>query len=142
MSETATSSPRAQHVPPLCSARSITITLPLPHKALSPNGRPHWRTLAGAKKKAKLAGYLATIAAGGQDLQWAAASIEPTFIVKSKRYADADHDNRIASCKAFCDGIAAAGLVVNDRVFRWREVRHDVDKNDPRLVLVVTNTGA
>ena len=96
-----------------------TIELPWPPRTLSPNGRPHWRTLRKAQKVAKDYAFWATkeaavgICAGD-------APILISLVFHPKTAMRPDADNAVASMKASLDGIAAA-LGVNDRSFRLAE---------------------
>jgi Holliday junction resolvase RusA-like endonuclease len=44
----------------------------------------------------------------------------------------------LASCKAIFDGLADAGVVVNDAAFAYMPVLTDVDKSNPRVVVTIT----
>lgn len=93
------------------------LELPYPHKALWPNGRPHWASKARETKKHKQWAYAATLAHIGKH------PVEPgtkgfaliaTFYPKTRHAVD--RDNASASLKAYQDGIAQA-LKVDDRHF-------------------------
>lgn len=90
----------------------LTITLPLPDRVLSPNGRAHWGRVARAKKHAKELAYLLALQAGAAGEQWEAADLAITFWHRTKRTRD--RDNALASLKAHIDGVVAAGLLKND----------------------------
>lgn len=99
---------------------ALVITLPWPDKALSPNGRAHWRTVAKAKGQAKHDAYFLTAAANsGKDRinpqHDDVLKVTATFHPKTRNVPDAD--NCLASLKASLDGIAAA-LGIDDRQFR------------------------
>jgi crossover junction endodeoxyribonuclease RusA len=101
----------------------VIVTLPWPHKGLSPNARKHWAALASAKKKARADAHYATLEAAGSRLsavREALAGEGPLpvtvrFFPPDKRRRD--DDNQVASFKAARDGIAEA-LGVDDRRFR------------------------
>jgi hypothetical protein len=111
----------------------ITITLPIPDRALSPNARHgHFMQLARAKKAAKelahVTAHNAMIVAGWPKApKWEKAVVD-AVVVFSGRRRRIDEDNLIASCKAYQDGIASAGLVANDRGIKWGGVAWIADK--------------
>lgn len=100
----------------------MIITLPWPHKDLSPNARKHWGAKATAKKKAREDAHLATLEAAGSAIGALRASlagegpipVRIVFYPPDKRHRD--DDNMVGSAKAARDGIADA-LQVNDRRF-------------------------
>ena len=120
---------------------SIIITLPLPHKNLSPNARCHWRARAKATQ-----GYRYAASVEGFKLfghggpRWTAATVQCTFYFKDIRRRDAD--NLLASMKAAFDGFADAGLVVNDAAFTYLPVKQEKDKSNPRVVVEIRKDGA
>lgn len=94
------------------------IELPWPHKALWPNGRPHWAAKATQTRKHKDWAFVAALAAklpaGGSER----VPILLTFHPLPKGPAP-DKDNGVAACKAYLDGIAKA-MGVDDRLFDLR----------------------
>ena len=101
----------------------MLVTLPWPHKDLSPNARKHWAALSVAKKKARETAHYATLEAAGSRMGEFRASLAGegrialtvTFYPPDKRRRD--DDNMVAAFKASRDGIADA-LQVDDRRFR------------------------
>ena len=101
----------------------MIITLPWPHKDLSPNARKHWAALAVAKKKARETAHYATLEALGSRASDVRASlggdgplpVTVRFFPPDNRRRD--DDNMVAAFKASRDGIAD-GLGVDDRRFR------------------------
>lgn len=97
--------------------QTLTITLPWPPSALSPNARhTHWSQLAKAKRRYRAACHLEALA--GHCRRMAADTrlhLHLTFVPPDRRRRDLD--NLIASMKAGLDGIADA-LGVDDS--RWR----------------------
>ena len=93
---------------------TISISLPLPPRELSPNARCHWAVKSRATKSAKEIAFYEAKKAGitAKTHSWDKAFLQPifTFSVNRKR----DLDNLLASMKAQIDGIVAAGLMVND----------------------------
>lgn len=117
---------------------TITLYLPLPCAALSPNGRVHWKHKANAT--AEIRGGVRALVQTAVDLgeSWTAARIDV------ERYAAkrCDDDNGWAALKAYRDGIAD-GLAMNDRDFTCGEITQHVDgKRDGRrmIVLKITRT--
>lgn len=94
----------------------LTVTLPWPPTALSPNTRhAHWSQLAKAKKRYRAACHLEALA--GHCRRMAPDTrlhLHLTFVPPDKRRRDLD--NLIASMKAGLDGVADA-LGVDDS--RW-----------------------
>lgn len=97
-------------------SESLTITLPLPGRVLSPNYRPASRGGAiGRAVAAKRYKSLAADAVNAQRLEtipWPAASLTIAFYHPQKRRRDPD--NALASLKAAIDGLVVAGLVPDD----------------------------
>jgi crossover junction endodeoxyribonuclease RusA len=118
----------------------VTIVLPLPHRLLSPNARPHWRAKAAQTSKHRRWAQLAVIALLGPKVMplWKSATARCTFYFKDKRRRD--RSNLAASVKAYEDGITDAGLWVDDCGVTWLPVVIAFDKADPRLEIEVTET--
>lgn len=123
----------------------VTITLPLPHRCLSPNftvGSRGGRMMKSTqtKKHRQYAGIYAKaemdVQGVGKSPNWAAASVLPTFFFKDARRRD--KDNCLAWIKAYMDGIADAGLVANDADFTYLPVRIEKDAKNPRVELTIT----
>lgn len=118
----------------------ITITLPLPHKHLSPNARVHWCQVANAKKRARRdAKYeaiaeMANIQLSAPKLE--SARVEYRFYFKTKARHDAD--NAIASMKASLDGLTDAGLWVDDSRVTMLPPVLGCDPLRPRVEVVVS----
>jgi crossover junction endodeoxyribonuclease RusA len=101
----------------------VIVTLPWPHKDLSPNSRKHWRGKAPIKAKAREdAAYAAFQAMSGgvreERIRFAGDGPIPVdvyFYPPDRRHRD--DDNMIGAMKAARDGLADA-LGVNDRRFR------------------------
>jgi len=119
---------------------AITITLPLPDKCLSPNARVHWVKKAKVVKSyRRLAGWtvLCQIHPLNPPLErWQKAKYTARFYFPDKRRRDAD--NAIASIKSALDGVADAGLVVNDSGLWPERPEFLIDKESPRLEITFT----
>jgi crossover junction endodeoxyribonuclease RusA len=95
----------------------ITISLPWPAKALSPNARGHWATLAKARKAARHEGFFAALAAKADALRGCpGVVIQITFYPPNRHRADTD--NRVSSLKSYLDGIADA-IGIDDSKWTW-----------------------
>ena len=124
---------------------SITVVVGIPHKILNPNNAP--RTAHGIKgkdaerKRQRDSAWKCSLSAlDGRDApMWEYARVHARYYHKNKRnMGKRDADNAIASLKGAIDGIADAGIVVNDSGIRWGEVELEhVDPSFPRVELVV-----
>lgn len=93
----------------------ITITLPWPPAALSPNARhAHWAQLSTAKRRFRTACLLTARQQGAAQLAGPEAAISLTFVPPDRRARDLD--NCIAAMKAGLDGLADV-LGIDDS--RW-----------------------
>lgn len=111
----------------------LTVVLPIPDYALSPNGRPHWARKAKAVKAARHRGTLETMALVG-------AQPRPCPVAYTLRYywpsTHRDDDNAIASAKSYLDAICNV-LGIDDRHVRFRALEHHADRKAPRLEVVM-----
>jgi hypothetical protein len=122
----------------------IIITLPLPHRRLSPNNKPGTRGGRMAMHRAasnarRTAGVIAMAAAreAGYSTPWSRARATATFYWRDARRRDirnAEH-----SLKAYYDGIVDAGIITDDcyGVLSHGPTDFAVDKVNPRVVIVV-----
>ncbi len=120
-----------------------TVSLPIPSRKLSPNGRLHHYARAQANKNARYWGKMATLAAmspttNNSRPMWQEAEVTIRVVKPNKRNI-MDDQNLIAACKAYIDGICDAGLMANDKGLRWGPVTWDVEpgiaKNKERVEL-------
>ncbi len=117
----------------------ISITLPLPHKSLSPNKTigslgARLGKSAATKKYRKAAEMLARSEMKGDP--WPAAEVQCTFYHKIARKRD--KDNALASMKAAFDGIADAGVVADDSDITYLPVVMLKSKENPRVEIEIT----
>ena len=125
----------------------IVITLPLPHKDLSPNGRPHWRQKAKlTKEHVEDAFQVVTVAiADGSiprdSIPW--KKVESREIYYWPTHRRRDVRNAEGSLKAYYDGFVRSGLLEDDDIEHLTHMpsMFQYDKDDPRVEIILTNTG-
>lgn len=95
---------------------TLTIHLPRPDSKLNPNARVHWAVLARLKKSARRTAFTVAGAVwhGVTPPRWQAANMRILWIMPSKAHHP-DTDNAKGCLKAYQDGLADWGVVVNDR---------------------------
>lgn len=115
----------------------VTITLPLPPKALSPNARVHWAAKHRATRAARGRAKIEALRAIGHAASpcWPTASARVTVYAKTRQRRD--RDNLLASCKAYFDGIADAGVLADDSGLVHQPLRIELDRANPRLVIEI-----
>lgn len=119
--------------------QKLKLTLPWISSKLSAHNKGHWRSkaqpTADARAKAKA---IATrlILDGARHLK-GKTSVRYLFFVPDN--VRRDSANMVQSCKPFIDGIVDAGLVAGDhwQVFRLAGVDVDIDRDNPRVELVI-----
>ena len=120
--------------------QTLIVKLPPPGRTLSPNGRVHWSKKSKATAKARLDAGLAATAAireQGVTVPFAKATVQVRSWVTKKIFQDDDNLN--ASCKAYFDGLADAGIVANDRDFtRLPPVQLVQPIGKPYIELIIT----
>jgi len=116
---------------------SISITLPLPPKAVRNNWRGHWAAKAGAVKQYRFQAHMRALSAMGKEkLAWEKANVKITAYFPTARHLDPA--NLIDALKPAFDGLQDAGVIVNDKnLWPQRPVIITKDKN-PRIELVIT----
>ena len=97
------------------------IVLPLPDKALWPNGRAHWATKSRAFTKHKAWARHATMATLPRCFKHNGEPIRLRYTVTPKTAHKIDADNAVAAMKAYQDGIALA-LGIDDNCFAVPEI--------------------
>jgi len=119
---------------------SITITIPIPHRALSPNARTHWATKAKKVKAARgVAWWYAKVDADWTPTHWTNAI--STVVWYAKTATHPDPDNALAMLKPYFDGMADAGVLANDRGLKHNPIRFEKDKANPRVQITITRVG-
>jgi crossover junction endodeoxyribonuclease RusA len=120
--------------------KSLTITLPMPHKNLSPNARGHWsKKSSQARLQRSLAAIRVREALGRRrPPKWLAAEVLIEVIPPDRRKRD--KDNIQGSLKSAFDGAEDAGVVENDNVFTYLPVQIlEPDKNNAGVRITFTS---
>lgn len=117
---------------------SLTISISLPPKECSPNGRGHWSRRAMANKCYRLEAWAACVKAldGANPPKWLKAQAKIAAYFPTRRRPDPD--NLIASLKAAFDGIADAEIVANDRGLWPERPVILTDPETPRIQITIT----
>lgn len=91
----------------------VVLNLPVPDSRLSPNARIHFMTRARLTKQHRQAAKLVAMGALNRDEpRWKRASVQLAWTFEDARKRD--HDNLLARCKAYFDGLRDAGLIDDD----------------------------
>lgn len=115
--------------------KTLTITLPVPHKCLSPNGRPHWATKSKQTKIHRRRAKLATLQVLNGNKAPAFTGYRLAFYFATNR--NRDDDNAMASCKAYRDGIAEALRVDDSTLALAARPSLTVDPSNPRVEITL-----
>lgn len=115
----------------------MTITIPLPHRNLSPNARCHWGAKSRCVRQHRHWAKLACMdAMNRQQVQtMVAAKVQAVFYFRTRQRRDGD--NLLASMKASFDGLIDAGLLADDSAITHLPVVQRHDKANPRVELRV-----
>lgn len=116
----------------------ITLTLPLPPRALSPNARGHWAAKSRAVKAYR---HRAEMTARvnvppSRRAKWRSAEVRWTWYLPDRRRRDPD--NLAASCKSLWDGLRDAGILADDDRLVIHPPTLEIDRANPRLVITLT----
>lgn len=121
---------------------TLTITMPLPPKELSPNGRSHWRAKAKAVKSyRKRAAEEAMVSVYEQNQDWTPLEdphIQVTYYHKTSNFRDPD--NILACLKSAIDGLVDGGIMTDDCDVTYYPVKRLKDSERPRVELKVSRT--
>ena len=117
---------------------SITIVIDLPPRMLSPNARCHWAVKAKYVRRYRLHAHAASLVALGEvpRPRWEKAKLNAKAFFKTKAFPDPS--NFMASLKAAEDGIADAGIIINDRALWPERPEFDKDSRYPRIEITIT----
>lgn len=120
----------------------LTITLPVPPRTLNLNAHvAHWRTRYQAEQAYKAAAYYPTLDAINRNPEFRRTlpldrvELIPTIYFSTNRRRD--DDNWAPALKAARDGIAQAGVVLNDSTITTQPPELKVDRQKPRLELLI-----
>jgi len=115
----------------------MTITLPIPHKALSPNAASpgRWRAKAKHIRIHRQRAKLRTLEALGGQPAPAFTGYTLTFYHATKR--NRDDDNAAASCKSYRDGIADALRMDDHKLTMSATPQMLIDPTNPRLEILL-----
>jgi len=118
---------------------SITITLPLPVRKLSPNARVHWAEKAKLVRASRKVAHLAALEALNlrKPPGWLKAKMEIRAFFKTRNFPDPD--NLTASMKSSIDGIADSGIIANDKSLWPERPVFEKDAENPRIEITITS---
>lgn len=103
----------------------VSVSLPWPETALSPNTTAHWTVKAKAKKDYKRIAAMRTYQANQYGFNQIEGRVEVEFHFYPPRTGKYDEDNLIARMKSGIDGIAQA-IKTDDSNFHYKEMHiHD-----------------
>lgn len=117
---------------------SITIVIDLPPRMLSPNARCHWAVKAKYVRQYRLHAHAASLVALGEAKRpyWEKAKLNAKAFFKTRGFPDPS--NFMASLKAAEDGIADAGIIINDKALWPERPEFDKDWKHPRIEITIT----
>lgn len=117
---------------------SLTITLPMPDRSLSPNSRSHWGTKARHTKAYRAAAMMKAKAAlkRSKPPGWLKAECQVSAFYAVIRRRDAD--NLLASLKSAFDGIADTGVICNDSGLIHLPAIIGRDTRNPRIEITIS----
>jgi Holliday junction resolvase RusA-like endonuclease len=116
----------------------VIVTLPLPHKYLSPNHRVNRHGKARVVKKYREDAHAAAIHAGLRNKRLETAQVQCVFFLKGGRGRKPDPDNLLASMKSAIDGLVDAKVFLGDQKLKHLPVVIDEDAKDPRVEIHIT----
>lgn len=124
------------------SPSNLLIVTKIPSAVLSPNSRKHWRVKHAASKSIKKTTVVAVRIAldlledAPEELPWHDIELQAVFYHPMKRRRDPD--NLVALLKYPIDALVISGLLVDDDKVTLKPVIQYIDKDSPRLELLVT----
>ena len=122
--------------------KSVLIVTKIPSAALSPNSRSHWRVKHKASKSIKkttaTSVHTATALDMTEGMPWHEVELQATYYHSCKRRRDPD--NLIALLKYPIDGLVLGGLLLDDDMITLKPVIRLIDKENPRLELLVSRS--
>lgn len=119
---------------------TVKVVSKIPSAALSPNSRSHWRVKHKASQSIKKSTAASVRIAISMDqvegLPWHEVTLQATYYHSCKRRRDPD--NLVALLKYPIDGLVLGGLLIDDDMITLKPVQRLIDKENPRLELVVS----
>lgn len=115
--------------------RTLTITLPLPPAACSPNSRADWHDRHRATQAYRTEAAWEARAALSGEPPFAACTLAVRYVLCGRMaktlYAPRDCDNGLAAIKSAVDGITDSGVWANDSRRQVRRVCCEIDRHQP-----------
>lgn len=128
----------------MTSREAITITLPLPAKALHPNrSRGSWTNRAKATKACRSHAMLLARPLAPK-VPWKSAAYTLTYYLPRKM----DYDGLLSWAKSYLDGIQDAGVVANDSelrpagIYRYSGLKETGGRSEVVIVITPTDQNA
>lgn len=119
---------------------SVTLTLPLPPRELSPNARVHWRKKAAITARCRENAYWETLSFESTEWEhlYKTATMQATFYWPTKHRRDVL--NAESSLKAYIDGIVDSGMIPDDDHLHLTHLPtvFEYDKTSPRVEITIT----
>jgi len=115
----------------------FVITIPMPPKELSPNGRTHWAKKARLVRAERMRACVLALSCkhAGYGFPWSSATVTIEARFKTVRFQD--FDNILASLKPSLDGFQDAGIVTDDNHFEIGKITRIKDKENPGITITI-----
>lgn len=120
--------------------QSVTITMPIPPRTLSPNAshsRNYFAKSTARRQQRTDAMLYAASACPGACPRWERFRVSIRWFAKDKSKVP-DLDNGVACCKGIIDGMVDAGIMANDKGWEGVDWWPLTDKARPRVEVTVT----
>lgn len=116
----------------------LTITLPLPDRHLTLNGRLHWRVKARLVKQHREWAEMKARSLIQQRPHFpAGAKVRVDVRIERKKYGQKwDSTAIIEATKSYIDGFQDAGVYLNDSCVRWGEVEWDAKPTGKGIIVM------
>lgn len=120
---------------------AVRVTLDLPPKELSPNGRTHWARKARAVRQYRMKAWAAArTETNAYRWEWERAELRAVWFLPDRRRRDPD--NLMSSLKAAIDGLTDAHVLADDRGLVIHPPVMMVDRQHPRVELTISPISA
>lgn len=115
----------------------FVITIPMPPKELSPNGRTHWAKKARLVRAERMRACVLALSCkhAGYGFPWKSATV--SIEARYKTTVFADRDNILASLKSTFDGLQDARIVTDDNHFEIGKITRIKDKENPGITITI-----